>query len=133
MDDKKERQLLRYRYFFQVFDEWFILKENGRDIGDILCDAGFRKIAIYGMGRMCVHVHNALKNSEIEITCIIDKQSRDLYGGLHICDLECVFEAVDAVIYTDMDIENEILLQLKEKLSDKVVSLADVIFDNIPQ
>ncbi|MCM1174203.1 MAG: hypothetical protein NC341_04040 [Blautia sp.] len=133
MDDKKEKQLLRYQYFFQIFDEWMSLKENNRDIDDILYTAGYRRIAVYGMGRMCMHLYNVLMGSKVEIVYMVDKQSFELYGGIYIHNIEYDFEAVDAVIYTDMEMDSSILARLKEKLSDKIISLADVVFDNMPQ
>lgn len=133
MDDKKAKQLLRYQYFFHVFDEWMTLKENGKDIDDILYDAGYRRIAVYGMGRMCMHMRKALMDSDVEVAYIIDRQSYELYGGIHIYDLKYDFEAVDAVIYTDMEVDSSIFDQLKEKLSDRIICLEDVVFDNIPQ
>lgn len=132
MDEKKEQQLLRYKNFFQILDEWMTLKEKGSDINDILDAAGHRRIAIYGMGRMCRHICSALADSKIEIVYIIDKTPRELYGGFHIVDLNHKFEAVDAVICTDVEDES-IFNELKSRFSCKVICLADLVFNNIPE
>lgn len=132
MDDRKEKQLIRYQKFFQILDEWMSLKERDKDIDDILFSAGYKKIAVYGMGRMCAHICSHLADSPVELAYIIDKQMNELYDGIQIYDLKNNFEAVDAVIYTDTEVDNDILTQLKEKLKGDIISLADVVFDNLP-
>ena len=132
MDKKKERQLLRYQNFFQILDEWMTLRENGNDIDCILYDAGYKRIAIYGMGRLCRHICNSLANSKVEVAYIIDEKSLELYGNFHVVDLNHDFEEVDAVICTD-DVNIDIRNILMTRLSCKIISLADVVFDNVPE
>lgn len=132
MNRLEEKQLLRYKYFYRILDEWMALKESGRDIDNILWNANCRRIAIYGMGRMCRHICSVLKDSRVQIIYIIDKKPCDLYG-YHIVDMNYDFEIVDLVIYTDVDIEEKIKKQLESKLFCKIINLEDVVFDNIPE
>lgn len=132
MDEKKERQLMRYQNFFQILDEWMTLKENGCDIDNILYDAGYRRIAIYGMGRLCRHICRALTDSKVEVVYVIDEKPVELYGNFQVFGLDYDFEEVDAVICTDDGNVNS-LNKIRNRLSSRIISLADVVFDNVPE
>lgn len=128
----KEKQLSKFKKFFQIMDAWMTLKENDQDIDKILYHAGYKKIAIYGMGRICMHMIKALRDSAVEIVYVIDKNSCELFGNIKVYDLTCDLEGIDVVIYTNPDEEKEVLNELKKKFQGRIISLADVVFDNLP-
>lgn len=131
MDTKKEQQLVRYKDFFQILNQWMFLKEENRDIDEIIEHAGVNRLAIYGMGDLCRHIIFCLEKTNIVVKYVIDKESFDFYDGLQVVTLEEKFEDIDAVIYTNPYESEEIIMTIKKKFKCPVISFMDIVFDNI--
>lgn len=120
--------------FYRTLNQWLTLIENGDNIGSIINSIGnIHNIAIYGMGDMARHIINALKETDIRVVCILDKKSYECYDGLKIETIDACDKNMDLVIYTDSTLTKQVIEDLSVKFKCPVVSLADLVFDNLSQ
>lgn len=130
MDAVNKRQKM-IEEFYHIFDQWLTLYEERVGVDSILIGYKYYNVAIYGMGTMAMHLIAALKESQVSIKYIIDKNSADFYTDVKVVSLEEVKEPVDVIICTCIDENYETIKQLSERLNCSVVSLADIVFENL--
>ena len=116
---------------FSVLDQWLTNHKAGKRIDRFFVDNNYKRIAIYGFGRLSVHVLEELKNSDIEIVYGIDRNPDSCFvGGIKIIRPEDILtvEPVDAIVITPLQFFNEIELDLIGYGYKKdIISLAQVV------
>lgn len=128
----KEKRLKMFEEFFHIFDQWMTLHEDGVTLAMILEKKGYKKIALYGMGTMALHVIQDLKNSSVKVLYIIEKEKESYYTDIEIKTLkDDNLPKVDMIIYT-LELKNKTVLDaLHEQTGAKICGLGEVVFDNI--
>lgn len=86
-------------------------------------------IAIYGYVELGIHLINELKNTEIEIVCLIDQQNKFPFSGIRVIKPDEFDGNVDWVIVTPLLHFREIKEYLNKRNSCPIVSLEDVLED----
>lgn len=117
--------------FYHIFDQWLTLIEDGISIDSILEKHGYHKVAVWGMGTMAVHFLKALENSKVSVEYGVDQSAVEYYGSVKVVSKDQVCAHVDAIVYTNPDANLDEIQAVADRLECDVVSLADVIFDNM--
>lgn len=126
----ENKRLEMFTEFYRVLDQWMTLKEQHKDVDEILAKNGYHKIAVYGMGSMALHLIEALRGSDITLEYAIDKNP-DFYTDVCIKTPDEELDKVDVVIYTNKFEDKRVIEELKQKAGCPLVSLSDLVFDNI--
>lgn len=113
--------------YIELLDRWMSLKEEGKSIVTWLSQKGYRSIAIYGYGILGRHLYRELEESDICIDYIIDQQRDKIHVASEIYALSDDFPQTNAVIVSATYYYDEILMQLKKKGVQKIVSLATIL------
>lgn len=129
--DAAIKRLKMIEEFYHIFDQWLTLIEDGISISSILEKRGYQRVAIYGMGTMAMHFIKALENSSVSVGYAIDKSSADFYTNVKVVAEDDVLDQVDVIVYTNPNENIEIVQEIANRQKCDVVSLADVIFDNM--
>lgn len=116
--------------FYHMLDQWLTLIEEGVTIDTILIKHGYHKIAVYGMGTMALHFIKALKNSNVSVEYVIDRVT-EYYTDTKIVTDDDANVPVDVIVYTNPKENLQNVKIIADRLQCDVISLADVIFDNI--
>ena len=119
-----------FREFYTLLDEWMRLVENGRNIDSVLSDMNVKKVAIYGMGSMALHIIKNLEGSQVEVACVMDDVAEEYAELKTITTDECDGD-LDMIIYTNPKEEDEKLTELKDRFGCRVEYLGDIVFENI--
>lgn len=131
MDDATVKRFKMIEEFYHIFDQWLTLNEEGISIESILKRRGYQRVAIYGMGTMALHFMKALENSSVSIEYVIDKSSTEYYTNIKVVK-ECdAVGKVDVIVYTNPNENLEAVRLIADSQKCDMVSLADVIFDNM--
>lgn len=117
--------------FYHIFDQWLTLIEDGVGIDSILERRGYYKVAVWGMGTMAMHFFKALEHSKVSVEYAVDKSAKEYYTNVKVISEDEICRHVDAIVYTNPDENLEKIQVVADKLNCDVVSLADVIFDNM--
>lgn len=125
---EKESKVSKFKSYYNMLNQWLILKQEGKDLIQYFTDNNYKKIAIYGMGEMGNRLYDELKDSDIKIAYAIDKNIA-AYSELEILDVDDDFPEVDVIVVSAIFAFEEVDDELSEKISCPIVSLEDVVYE----
>lgn len=114
---------------FVLCDKWLELKQNERSIKQYLDRKEFKKVAIYGMGRLGKRLYLELRQQGVEIPCVIDRNGISSKLGVVCLSPESKIPSVDVIIVTAIRDFDEIKDNMRGKVLDKIISLEEIISD----
>lgn len=127
---KKTVKVDKFKGYYNMLNQWLILKQEGKNLSEYFVTNGYKTIAIYGMGEMGNRLYDELKGSGITVKYAIDKNAASTYSELDVIDPDVAeFEAVDAIVVTATFAFDEIEEMLSEKVDFPIVSLEDVVYE----
>lgn len=115
-----EKQKDKFWDMFLLLEKITLMKNNG-SLVDYFIKNEYRKIAIYGFGRLGKVLFELLRDTEVEVLYIIDKNC--LNGVLGYNDN---WKTVDVIVLTQVDELNEIKEEIREKVDYKVITLFEI-------
>lgn len=130
MDKEKTRQKAladKHLALFIMMCDWMRQNQEGKSLGGYLKEAGYRKVAVYGLSYAGERVLDELYNNGIEVSYAIDRQVDSSYFAVEVCRPEEALKEVDAVIVTAITFYDEIRELLERKLSCPILSLEDLV------
>ena len=117
----------KYKNIMRLYDKWLFLRERKVKISDYLIEKNYKKIAIYGMGKVSKHLLFDLENSDIEVMYGIDRVENGLNYSFPIYNLDGVLPPVDVIIGTVVYEFDNIYKILREKSNSIIISLEEII------
>lgn len=119
----------KFKGYYNMLNEWLILKHADKSFDDYLLKCGYKQVAIYGMGEMGKRLYDELKNTEIEIKYAIDNNAKNIYSEVNVFDINDTLEEVDAIIVSCTFAFSEIEEKLRKITSCPIISLEDVVYE----
>ena len=96
-------------------------------IGDYLIDRGYRKVAIHGYGFLGKQLLGRLRNCELEVSYVLDRNAKYLDCEVPILTIDDSLPSVDAVIVTMIDGEKDVVDKLQIIVGVDVITLRGVL------
>ena len=128
--DQKTEKVDKFKGYYNMLNQWLLLKQEGKSLEKYFTDNGYKSIAIYGMGEMGNRLYDELKNSSVvEIKYAIDKNAAGTYSELDVIDVDDEMDEVDAVVVSAIFAFDEIEEELSAKTDCPIVSLEDVVYE----
>jgi hypothetical protein len=118
----------KFRKYYQLTNEWLLLKGQKKSIIDYMLYMNYKKIAIYGMGELGNRLYEELENSSIQVLYAIDKYPENNHSNLEFCELSTNIKKVDAIIVTPIFDYEVISSEISDVVDYPVISLEDIIF-----
>ncbi len=123
---KRETKRSKINTYLDILDKWMYREEAGYKIQDYFLNKKWHHIAIYGKGKLGMHLYNRLKGTAVHVECFIDKNLENIDKCVYTIDSLKECPIVDVVVVTPI-LEFE---QIKKCLYDKgmrnVVSLESI-------
>lgn len=119
----------KHLMLMQMFNQWLIDKQEGKNLARFFEDKGYKSIAIYGMSYLGERLVDELKGSGIEVKYAIDKNADNIYADVEVKQPSDDLPEVDAVVVTAVYFFDEIESELAELVDCPVISLEDVLFE----
>ena len=107
--------------------QWTVNLQGKHSISDYLLDKGYRKIAIYGMSDMGKALLNELKQSELIVEYVIDRNAGEIFVDIPVLLPENDFLDTDVIIVTPFLQYDAIEGMLRKKSSCDIISIKDII------
>lgn len=126
---KKADHTKKMTEFYQLLIEWLRIKQEGKSLVSFFVQNGYKTIAIYGMKELGERLYDELKDSEIQVKYIIDKNADTIYADVDVVDPEDTLEDVDAIVVTAIHYFDEIEENLSAKIDYPVISLEDIVYE----
>ena len=127
--EQKAEKIDKFKGYYNMLNQWLILKQEGKSLADFFKSNGYMSIAIYGMGEMGNRLYSELKDTEIEVKYAVDKNASSTYSELDVIDMEDDFEKVDVMVVTATFAYDEIEKELEAKVDFPIISLEDVVYE----
>lgn len=131
---KMNGQMQYFQRYYSLLVRWKRMEQEGTTLAERIHEAGYSRIAVYGMGELGWLVCDELLQSGIEVAYAIDKEADNLsYNAFtNIPDVrlklpEEDLDSVDLVIVTALKSYQEIRTMLQERYSYKVMSIEELI------
>ncbi|MBQ2885476.1 MAG: glycosyltransferase [Alphaproteobacteria bacterium] len=117
------------RAYNSIYKKWLALKVAGYSVEYFMRIHNVRTVAIYGYGELGNYLFYELKDSSVEVVCIIDKMDKYPYIEIPIIKPDNVeaLQRVDMVIVTAVMHFEEIRNMYEGKGLCRIVSLEDVL------
>ena len=125
--NKRLKNLDKFRRMFYILSDWMSLKEKGICISTYLISQGIHNVAIYGVGYLGKHLIQELKDTEVKISYLIDKNAPWIETEYKAYTLDDELEKVDGVIVTLVQDEKVVVEALYEKLDAKIITIMNLI------
>lgn len=120
----------QYRQYLDMMNQWLILKQEGKSIGEYLKRKGYSSVAIYGMAIYGRHVIRELSGTDITIAYGIDWKKMKPYENIEVLQPSGKLPPVDIIINTVIHENAGIAAALAKLTSVPMISLEDVIFES---
>lgn len=132
--DEKEKSIYKFSMLFDIAAYWLELKNKNISVSEYFLLRNYRKIAIYGMGKLSKLLAEELSGSGIEILYGIDCSIRGTVCGIEVYDSDeiGVLESPDVYVVTTPYIFDEIEAMLLEKSGQEktaIIGIDEVVFD----
>lgn len=114
---------------FFLMRQWVKVKQEGKNLSEYFEQAGYKKIAVYGMGYIGETLLDELKHTKTEVLYAIDQNSNTIYGEIDIVSLQDELPQVDAIVVTVIDSFETISEKVQNKIECPVISIVDIVYD----
>lgn len=127
--NQKAEKVDKFKGYYNMLNQWLVLKQEGKSLEKYFTDNGFKTIAIYGMGEMGNRLYDELKGTSVTVKYAVDKNAASTYSELDVIDPDDEYEEVDAIIVSAIFAFDEIEEMLSDKVDFPIVSLEDVVYE----
>lgn len=131
---KMDGKLKYSQRYCALLIRWKKMEQSGIKLAEQIYNAGYSRVAIYGMGELGWIVCDELLNSGVEVVYAIDREADKLSCNAftNIPDVrlklpEENLEPVDLIIVTALNSYQEIKTVLQERYSYKVMSIEELV------
>ena len=128
--EKKTEKVDKFKSYYNMLDQWLILKQEGKNLENYFIDNNYQTIAIYGMGEMGNRLYEELKNSTIKVMYAIDKEAASAYADIDVFEPNDDLAPVDVIVVSAIFAFDEINETLSEIVDYPIISLEDVVYES---
>ncbi len=131
----KNKKKTDFEVAFQIIDSFCLIYGEHKRIDKYFEVNGINSVAIYGAGKIGMHLYRLLKNTKVKIDYMIDRNADKIdHEGIRVLGLQSSYPKVDMVIVAVanhyMDIVNSISLSLKDTLIISVEEYVEFTISN---
>ena len=120
----------KYEKYYIAVSRWKT-NEISRPVYKFLKEAGYRNIAVYGAKELGKLVYEELKDSDISVNYMIDKDAEKYeINGINIYYPEEILPRVDAIVVTPFHYYKSIKRNLQTVVSYPIISLSDILAES---
>lgn len=129
------QSLERYKKLYYFYKEWMGQKNREQLLSTQLKKKNYMNIAIYGLSAIGRQIIKDLKDTEICIEYVIDREAEyykmdDIDLDITICTINEISEQkeVDVIIVTVMEQGQFVMQQLKKRVTIPIIYMKDILF-----
>lgn len=124
-----EIQSLADKHFklYMLMNQWTRLLQDKKSIKDFFEKRNYKNIAIYGFNYVGETLERELRNTNIKIQYIVDRNAEYMYAPSRIIMPTEKFEDVDIMVVTVIDNSEELINNLQQRCDFEVISIEKVI------
>ncbi len=128
MKEVKNKKKKMDSYYF-LLNQWLIVRQRGKTLAEYFQKNNYKTVAIYGMKELGERLYDELKDTDITVKYIIDKNAYAMHADVKVVTPEEELESVDVIVVTATFYFDEIEDMLFEKVEYPVLSLGDILYE----
>lgn len=121
------KQLDKFRKTSYLYNQWLSLWEEGQSVVEYLHEHNYKKVAVYGMTPMGMHLYKEMTARNIDVSCFIDRNAKNLECEIPIYTLENNLPKVDIVIVALVEYEDKIKKDIQEEMQTDVLTIMELL------
>lgn len=125
-----QKQSDKITQYYQLLNEWLIVRQKGITLDRYFERNSYKKIAIYGMGILGKRLFDELRETKVEIVCIIDQNAKSIYGETKVITPEEEIPEIDAIVVTACYYFKEVDEKLRPRVKCPVISLEEIVYES---
>ena len=125
----KSEKVDKFKTYYNMLNQWLILKQEGKNIENYFLENGYKTIAIYGMGEIGHRFFVDLFHSLIKVKYAIDRNASSMYSDIEVVNMDSELESVDAIVVSAVFAFDDVKTELKSKLDCDILSLEELLCD----
>lgn len=126
--DQYEINIKRCQIVNKMLEKWILNIQTGKPVINYFRENNLSKIGIYGLGCIANLLCEELKNTEIEIKYVFDRNADRLLYDLKLISEYEGLEDVDAIVVIPAGQYCEIKESLEKKVSCPIIYIGDILF-----
>lgn len=127
--EKKDTRTGKFVGYFNLLEQWMIIKEEGKSLVSFFEKNDYSQIAIYGLGKIGNHLLRELEGSSIQILYAIDAKGEELNSNIEVYTLDDEIPEADVIVVTATFDYEDIRKKLEEKVACEIISIDDVVYE----
>ena len=124
----KDDMIAKFENMFNIMHLWKEISEKGHSISEYFLSRNYRRIAIYGKGKIGRHIEKEVIKSGIEVAYYIDRNEM-LQDGISCIGPQSILPQCDCVVISVIDGMSNVKNALNESFAGDIKSITDVIKD----
>lgn len=113
--------------YYHLFNRWLRKKQFGESVTEYFKNNSIASIAIYGYRELGQRLFDELKETDIKVKYVIDKNVDNVFAEVDTYSPDEEFPHVDAIVVTASYYFDEIEDELYEKVNCPILSLEQII------
>lgn len=106
-----------------------MIRQEGKTLAEYFERNHYKTVAIYGMKEFGERLYDELKDTDITVKYIIDKNVDGVYADVDIITPDDEMPPIDVIVVTATYFFDEIEGTLGEKVDYPIVSLEDILYE----
>lgn len=112
----------------QLFNQWMIVNKPGSSVAGYLEEKGYSKVIIYGMGYAGQRLYDELRESQIEIIAVMDRNASTIEAAVPVLLPEAAVPNADCIVVTAISYFTEIKDMLSHRVQCPILSLENILY-----
>lgn len=135
-EEAEEEKHVRLVAYYDILTRWMTNKQDGLNIADYLTKKGYRKVAIYGHGKIGILLYGELREkADLKVECFIDTMTEEKFKSidgifsLPIFEVD-LYKQVDAIIVTPTFVYEVVEKDLRaQSYQGDILRLDSILYD----
>lgn len=129
--EKEKLYSNKLQEFYELLVSWLELQQRGGTLEYYFEKNKYRNIAIYGMKELGEALCLELKNTEIRVNYLIDKNADSIYSEKNVYLPNDELPETDVIVVTAIHYYNEIKKELSTKVKYPIINLRDIVYESL--
>ncbi len=112
-----------------LLNHWMKIKQEGKTLIKYFHENKINSIAIYGMSYIGERLYDELKDSDVEVKYIIDRNADGIHAETDVFTPDQELPEVAAIVVTPVYYYDEIKEMLSNKVYCPLLSLEDILYE----
>ncbi len=125
-----DNDISKFESMFNVMNIWKSINERGHSISEFFKSREYKKVAIYGKGKIGKHIYYELLGSNTDVLYFVDKNS-DMEDEIRCFAPDDELPVCDCIVVSVTTNVSEIYKQIAKSFYGEIIRIVDILNDRL--